>query len=436
MVVVYSSQISPRLKFILKQIFEHMLGAELQITNVLEEFIAHNGPKLNYSKTQFSSEFFIRSNNLLFEQGINDIDIQVTNWDDLPIFFPTGKKSALPFDIFAASFYLITRYEEYLPQLRDQFNRYPFQESLAYQNKFLERPLIDLWVSRFKAIFHEKFPDYKFKEGSTVVQSTVNVDLAFKYLKKGAVRTLAGYLRDLFQFKFAELYYRTVVLMYVKKDPYDTFDNFIAYQRRFKVPTTFFYLIAPYSSFDKNISFTKLTYKELVKSNSDYTDLGLLASFYTMENDEEYLRQKNQLEEATHWEITKSKQYYSRIKLPEVYQSLVDASIEEDFSMGYEEAIGFRASTCTPFYFYDLDFEIQTPLKINPYYFSDRYFIKRRMSPRMAYEKIIHLYKLVKPLGGYFPLNFHSDTLSNNEGKQSWKRIYEELMNFFQKEMN
>ena len=174
----------------------------------------------------------------------------------------------------------------------------------------------------------------------------------------------------------------------------------------------------------------------MVKSNSDYTDLGLLASFYTMENHEEYLRQKNQLEEATHWEITKSKQYYSRIKLPEVYQSLVDASIEEDFSMGYEEAIGFRASTCTPFYFYDLDFEIQTPLKINPYYFSDRYFIKRRMSPRMAYEKIIHLYKLVKPLGGYFPLNFHSDTLSNNEGKQSWKRIYEELMNFFQKEMN
>jgi hypothetical protein len=34
--------------------------------------------------------------------------------------------------------------------------------------------------------------------------------------------------------------------------------------------------------------------------------------------------------------------------------------------MGYSDKIGFRASTATPFYFYDLTNEFQLPLKIYP----------------------------------------------------------------------
>ena len=434
MVVIYTSHVSPRLKYIFKQIFERILKIDITLTSVIEEFIAHNGPKINYSKTPFSDEFFIRSHELLFEQGINDLEIIMGEWEELPCFFLTNKKSVIPFDIFAASFYLITRYEEYLPQLRDEHDRYPFKESLAFMEGFLDRPLVDAWAFKFGQIFQEAFPEYNRKPREVVLEATINVDLAFKFLKKGGLRTFGGFLRDLSKFRLREIWRRFLVLCYLKKDPYDTYDTLIAYQRMHNIPTTFFYLISPYSTFDKNISFTKHTYSQLVKSNSDYSGLGLLASYYSVDDLSKLAGEKRLLEEVTHWNITKSRQYYTRLKLPEIYQNAIDTKIQEDYSMGYEEALGFRASTCTPFYFYDLDFEIQTPLRVVPYCFSDRYFLKRRISPSLALESIKSLYAKVEPFGGHFVLFFHSDTFSVLSGNQSWKRTYEDLLIYLKKE--
>ena len=57
------------------------------------------------------------------------------------LFFPAGEVSSIPFDIFAASFYLITRYEEYLPHVQDVHERFPADESIAFKNGFLEQPV-------------------------------------------------------------------------------------------------------------------------------------------------------------------------------------------------------------------------------------------------------------------------------------------------------
>jgi hypothetical protein len=158
-----------------------------------------------------------------------------------------------------------------------------------------------------------------------------------------------------------------------------------------------------------------------------------LASYYSVNEVSKLAGEKRLLEDVTHWNITKSRQYYTRLKLPEIYQNAIDIKVQEDYSMGYEEALGFRASTCTPFYFYDLDFEIQTPLRVVPYYFSDRYFLKRRISPSLALEAIKNLYSKVEPYGGHFVLFFHSDTFSILSGNQSWKRTYEDLLIYLKK---
>ena len=67
-------------------------------------------------------------------------------FEDVPIFFISNNNSDLPFDPFAASFYLISRYEEYLPCVKDQHDRYPATNSLAYQEGFLQQPVVDKWV--------------------------------------------------------------------------------------------------------------------------------------------------------------------------------------------------------------------------------------------------------------------------------------------------
>ena len=103
----------------MKHIFTRILGIDVSFTTKVEDFIKHSGPKITYSKTPLQNEFFINSSPLLFEQGINDISIKIGDWDGLPCFFEANERSNIPYDIFAASFYLLSRYEEYMPHVKD-----------------------------------------------------------------------------------------------------------------------------------------------------------------------------------------------------------------------------------------------------------------------------------------------------------------------------
>jgi len=108
MLLVYTPHITPRLKFVFKQICTRILGFEVGFTSTIEEFVAHDSIKMSYTNQQLGNEFFIKSNSILFEQGLSDLDINVNDWEETKCFFYNGNKSSIPFDIFAASFFMLS----------------------------------------------------------------------------------------------------------------------------------------------------------------------------------------------------------------------------------------------------------------------------------------------------------------------------------------
>ena len=192
MLLVYTHKVTPRLTYTFKHFFTRILQIPIQFTTKVEEFVAHNGLKLTYAKQPLGNEFFIRSNGLLFEQGINDINVIMGKWDDVDCFFQSRQTATLPFDVFAATFYLITRYEEYLPHVKDKYERFPAEESLAFKANFLEKPLIDIWAYKFKLLLKEKFPSHQFIDRKFEYISTIDVDIAYCYKRKGVLRTIGG----------------------------------------------------------------------------------------------------------------------------------------------------------------------------------------------------------------------------------------------------
>jgi hypothetical protein len=168
----------------------------VDFTSKVEEFVAHNGPKLSYTKASLGNEFFIKSNDLLFEQGVNDTDLNIQQWEGVPCFFSTNVKSTIPFDIFAASFYLISRYEEYLPHVKDVHGRFTAEQSMAFKHGFLEKPVVDIWACKFLGILKEKFPDYNYKTREYNYISTIDIDNAFAYKHKNLVRSIGGFFND------------------------------------------------------------------------------------------------------------------------------------------------------------------------------------------------------------------------------------------------
>ena len=110
MLLIYTQKNTPRIAYTFKQICKRILGVQIGFTSKIEAFIAHDGPKLSYGKQPLGKELYIQSVDLLFEHGFNDVEVQVQSWGETKCFFAClHKQSALPFDIFAATFLSIIK---------------------------------------------------------------------------------------------------------------------------------------------------------------------------------------------------------------------------------------------------------------------------------------------------------------------------------------
>jgi len=313
--------------------------------------------------------------------------------------------------------------------VQDAHERFSATDSLAHKNKFLDKPLIDIWALKFLGLFKEKFPDCEQQKREFEFITTFDIDNVFAYRHKGFIRNIGGFFRDLIRFQFRNLVTRVMVLTRFRKDPYDTYDLILSLSKKHQLKTIFFFLIGDYTTYDTNVSSSNASYKSLIKSIADYVDVGLHPSYFTMKNADKLKREKQRLEQIVNIPIKKTRQHYLRLKLPETYQYLIDLEVEEDYSMGYAKHYGFRASTCTPFYFYDLDFEIQTPLKIIPFAVMDTTLNDYlEYVPAVAKSKIKKLIAEVKAVSGTFVLLFHNETLSETDRWKGWSKMYEELM--------
>lgn len=423
MLLVYTHKITPRVRYIFKQICTRIIGIPVDITSTIETFIAHDSMKMSYTRQPLSNEFFIKSNELLFEQGLSDLDIKVAQWEDTKCFFANTEQSAMPFDIFAASFYLLSRYEEYLPHVKDDFGRFTAEESIAYKNNFLKQPVVDVWAFKFKRLLQQQYPDFVFPERLYKITPVIDVPSAFEYRLKGLARNFGSSLRDISRFKFKKFYQRYLVLFGLQKDPFDTFKYIINKQKQTINKFVFFFLIGDLSTYDKNINAQNTKFQSLIKQVADYSRIGLKASYFALENKAILKTEKQRIEAVINQELKASRHSFSKLNLPESYRNLVELEIIEDFTMGYIKHVGFRAGTCTPFFFYDLDFEIQTPLRINTYHVLDHALLKNQslLDKKRVLKQVINEVKKVK---GEFVSVFHNYTFNTSNKWSGYKDLF------------
>lgn len=427
MLLVYTHKITPRLTYTFKHICKRILGLEVRFTSKVEDFIAHDSLKMSYTKQPLSNELFVRSNVLLFEQGLSDIDINVQQWDHTKGFFATSERSDLPFDIFASSFYLLSRYEEYLPHVNDDYGRFMAKESLAYSHRFLNQPVVDIWAYKLKDVLQLRFPDFKFEERQYKIQPVIDVPTAYYFRHKGLLRAIGGTLNDLSHFKLKQLYQRYLVLMGLVRDPYDTFKWIITSQKNSNFKFVVFFLIGDYSTYDKNISTNKKEFVSLIKSIADYCDVGIKASYFSLDDISILKKERLKMESITNTDLKAVRHSFSKLNLPISYRNLVELEINQDFTMGYIDTLGFRAGTCTPFQWYDLDYEVQTPLQINPYHCLDFALLKYQSE----LDKTEHLQKIiaeVKAVNGTFTPVFHNYSFSNLDRWKGFRSLFKLIL--------
>ena len=429
MFLLYAENITPRLKYIVDFFSSELFDHPIKITTSLDDFDAAEQPKLNYSLIERDdSEFFIQRKDLLFESGIRAQHLECFEINFHKALFET--KGDLAFDIFAGTFYLLSRYEEYLPHHKDEYGRFSHTSSLAFREKFLHEPLINIWIAEFKKALLKKFPGMVFRKKQFKCIISYDIDIAYSYLHKGWIRNAGGLIRSLFTGEWTTFRNRVQVLRGRKQDPYDCYEWLDALHLYCRIKPYYFFLVANTTGkYDKNISTDNKPFSDLIKYYSGKYKIGIHPSWQSGDDDRLLKEELEWMEALTDRKIVHSRQHFLRFTLPQTFLRLATLGIEKEFSMGYGTVNGFRASTCSSFYWYDLEREEQTTLRLFPFCFMDaNAFFEQKLNPQQAYHELVQYYDIVKKLDGLFISVWHNTILGQNPQFEGWPAMFELFM--------
>lgn len=427
--LIYTPKLTPRITYTFSLFFSSLIQTPYKITTDVSEYSNYNGPRLNYSdKPVAPNEVFIASTNLLLETGIKPQSIAVTEWEGMKIFYQSN--GTLPFDVFAASFYLVTRYEEYLPYESDKHKRFRPMDSLAFKNQFIDMPLVNLWADKLKQVLQSSCPSVEIKENTYIFTPTIDVDVAYAHKGRKLYITLGAYLKALAKFDFGAIGNKTLTLLRLKADEYDTYDyQKEVFQKNGVNPIYFFLTGVQRTAYDKNIDVTGRSFIELVKKVSAFARVGIHPSYMSLDNKEAVETELLCLTDILGNKVSLSRQHFLRIALPETYRNLTALGITDDYSMAYAACPGFRASICTPYFFYDLKDEKELPIRLHPSIVMDGTLNEYiNVSPDEAITLTRKLLEQVKQCKGEFVSIWHNDTLNDKDKWKGWKRVFETII--------
>jgi hypothetical protein len=420
---IYSAEDTRRLRYIAGIILGDILGLSWEVITDKRKLGKH--PVINYSDEKIAGTFKISPDSLLFETGISPREINVNEWNGLPVFFQASSDSDIPFDIFAASFFLVSRYEEYLEYKPDEHGRFKASSSLAYRNGFLGIPIVDLWAREMSKSILKKLQTLTFKRNEYMALLTVDIDQPFAYLGKGLLRTIGGLFRDIKKMD-GHVGDRYKIVAMGEKDPYEVFDYITENIEGNNSDVRFFIPVGNYSKYDKNPSWKNDEFRKLILHLSGKYKTGLHPSYYSSENTSLIKTEAEHLKAILKSEVTISRFHYIRLFMPQSYHGIKNAGINEDYSMGYPDEPGFRAGIARPFYFYDVSEDKPTSLKIIPFQVMDgTLFDYKKLDPVTSKELILNLINESRKVGGLFVSIWHNTSLLDNDQWKGWREVFE-----------
>jgi hypothetical protein len=425
MILIYVTEINSRVEYIFDFLFKEILRVETRLTTDKNEFISSSDPKFSYGFEPMEGIFF-KATDLLFEKDVHKIDFLYLPWQGIKVPFDV-QGGVMPFDPFAASFYMVSRYEEYLPHIKDRHNRFKPEGSVAFKGEFLDRPVVNLWAEEIKKILLSHYSQIHFPAIPFTITPTIEVNKAYAYKNKGFLYTTGVLIEKLIKFDLKRFTKRFSVVLGYAEDPYDTYDRLHRINLHYNIKP-YYFILSEDGSFNKKIPYSNQHLIALVKSIHAHYELGL-HPVYSSKTEKNISKEKERLEGLISAPVTKNRFYSIKLSMPKSYQELIALGIKEDYSMGYATRIGFRAGTCTPFLFYDLEKEQKTDLRVYPFVLSDLIFRKYlHMRPREIVPFIKPIMQEVKKVGGNFQFIFHNESLGNDREWKNWGDTYEDVI--------
>ncbi len=266
MLVIYSKEKSPRLSYVLNHLFSSRLGLSFQHVSDINELQNNPHQIINYSDLKIENSIQIVPEDLLFQ---SKIEFWNMNYDEneKETLLELSKDQVMSFDLFAAIFFHLSRFEEYLFIEKDQHQRFDFQNSSLFKSECLNHPVVDIWIKAFKNILIQDFniPIESFKKEQFEICPTIDIDMIYAYKGRSFLRGSLAFLRNLLFLQFNSIKNRIMCVVFNQKDPFDNFDYQIETLQKHELKAHYFFQVGPYGTYDKNINNKHPAYKTIIE---------------------------------------------------------------------------------------------------------------------------------------------------------------------------
>lgn len=326
------------------------------------------------------------------------------------------------------------RYEELCGGTRDAHERFTAHASLMAKANQQARPIADEAVAVIRCMISHWWPDQLGDIPTAHLIPTHDLDHPLFGMSAERTHWPRLAMGDLLARHSPRLCLKRVLTgLGVSRvaDPYDTIDALIAADEILADPGIYF-VMAPAipHALDGTcpISHPGLrTQLERVQCRGHL--IGLHPAYLSASNPTEMARERSAAETAigvAQGSMTRARLHYLRWLGPDSWQALASAGIREDHSIGWHDAIGFRAGTCHPYRACDLRNGTILDLTIIPLLAMDTTLFHKQylgLNPGSAWDAVIPYLCALRRHGGRASILWHNTTMLD----PAWSKLYTQI---------
>lgn len=414
---------------------------------------------INYSEKKIETEcktinivpsnFF--GNNYLKPESLPELPLE--RYDDLPIIYRGKDKIGVyvkrskgsietNIDIIASSFFMVTRYEEVIlhkeivPNRKDKYERFPATASLAYQENFLDRPIVNeyielfwSWIDSFGLGLKRKKP-WGDKDFAVCLTHDIDEIRRYKFypplgtikrslLKKNLKRALLIFID----------YLKTKIGL--KQDLYlESTDYIVNLEKKYGFRSSFYFMAnnKRYLLADPWLNFF---FKKLKENKFE---IGLHPTFAAYNNFTALKTAKEKLEKIAGTTISGMRQHHLKCEIPLSWRIWEKVGFKHDSTLSFDDCIGFRCGICHPFHPFDLEKNRVVNLwEIPPVIMDCTLEHWEKLSPEKGQKKLNKFLKVIQKYNGLFVMILHPSYMCHFF-EPEWKKCFEDFYKLISKE--
>ena len=400
--------------------------------------------KSNYSFLTATHSDLPFSNWLIDEgwNGVLDEFVPAPGYSELenPLINKKDSGYEISYDILGLLFWALSRLEEVNCGDLDKYDRFPASSSHALKHGYLERPIVDEWLSILSQVMQRVWPDIQLKQHQFCMKVSHDVDIPSRYLFQNWHGILRRMMADIIKrgdligaLRAPRIYLKSHKEL-PKNDPMNTFEWIMDQSDKYNLTSAFYFICGKTDQlFDADYDINHPVIRTLIRRiYKRKHEIGLHPSYNTYNSPDAIVAEANRLRDicaqvGVVQEKWGGRMHFLRWSQPITLYGWEAAGMEYDSTLSYADHAGFRCGTCFEYPAFDPVAGMQLNLRIRPLIAMEvtiRDYMDLGLS-KEAFDKFEQLKSACKSVNGVFTLLWHNNQLITKKSRDLYSSLLE-----------